>query len=163
MAGNLSKTKGFGKQGQTGPPGPQGEQGRPGDVPKVVFAYDEETGDLYYKLDGIYMSSNDLITRIDSVDIKGGEQNWTLYNVYDAENNAIGKRYGQEVQIKNITHNSKIDLQLTPEQLVIFYEKDLSFVTENDNGEKVTIYCIGQIPQNDYTVQVIITEVVNNG
>ena len=49
---------------------------------------------------------------------------------------------------------------MTPsvEQLVIFYEKDLTFVTENEGGV-VTVYAIGQKPTNDYTIQVTITEV----
>ena len=40
----------------------------------------------------------------------------------------------------------------------VFYEKDITFVTENDGGV-VTVYAIGQKPQNDYTIQVTITEV----
>ena len=51
-------------------------------------------------------------------------------------------------------------MDLTPdvEQLAVFYEKDLCFVTENEGGV-VTVYAIGQKPANDYTIQVTITEV----
>lgn len=66
--------------------------------------------------------------------------------------------YSQVVQIEGITENSQVDLTPSIEQLVIFYEKDLGFVTENDNGV-VTVYAIGQKPNNDYTIQVTITEV----
>lgn len=66
--------------------------------------------------------------------------------------------YSQVVQIEGVTENSQVDLTPSIEQLVIFYEKDLGFVTENDNGV-VTVYAIGQKPENDYNIQVTITEV----
>ena len=67
-------------------------------------------------------------------------------------------QYSQIVSIEGITEYSKVDLQPTPEQLAIFHEKDVTFVTENDDGV-VTIYCIGQKPLSDYEIQVTITEV----
>ena len=74
--------------------------------------------------------------------------------------NWIGTKspYSQVVQIEGITENSQVDLTPSIEQLVIFYEKDLGFVTENEDGV-VTVYAIGQKPENDYTIQVTITEV----
>lgn len=74
------------------------------------------------------------------------------------------KRWYQTVEVVNsiITPNSKVDLQPSPEQLTIFSEKDLAFVTENEDGV-VSVYCVGQIPQNDYTLQATVTEVVING
>ena len=66
--------------------------------------------------------------------------------------------YSQVVEIDGVTENSQVDLTPSIEQLVIFYEKDLGFVTENDDGV-VTVYAIGQKPENDYTIQVTITEV----
>ena len=73
-------------------------------------------------------------------------------------------RWRQQVVVANavITSSSKIDLQPDAEQLSIFHAKDLAFVAENDNG-KVYVYCIGQKPQNDYQIQVTVTEVVLNG
>jgi hypothetical protein len=73
------------------------------------------------------------------------------------------QRWHQEVVVSNatITKYSKIDLQLSAEQIMIFYEKDLAFVTENDGG-KVTVYCIGQVPENDYVIQATVSEVVIN-
>ena len=75
-----------------------------------------------------------------------------------------GKMWYQEVQVNNatITPYSKVDLQLSAEQVVIFYEKDLAFVTENDGGV-VTVYCIGTLPKNTYTIQATVSEVVVNG
>lgn len=66
--------------------------------------------------------------------------------------------FSQVVTISGVTENSQVDLTPSVEQLAVFYNKDLSFVTENDGGV-VTVYAIGQKPTNDYTVQVTITEV----
>ena len=66
--------------------------------------------------------------------------------------------YSQIVEIDGITENSQVDLTPSIEQLVIFYEKDLGFVTENEDGV-VTVYAIGQKPANDYVIQATITEV----
>ena len=70
-----------------------------------------------------------------------------------------GNLYSQVVHIDGVTENSQVDLTPSVEQLVIFYEKDLTFVTENEGGI-VTVYAIGQKPENDYTIQVTITEVI---
>ena len=70
--------------------------------------------------------------------------------------------YSQLVTIAGVTQSSKVDLQPSTEQLEIFHQKDLTFVAENDDGI-VTIFCVGQKPMNDYTIQVTITEVVVNG
>ena len=67
--------------------------------------------------------------------------------------------YSQVVTVEGITENSQVDLTPNVEQLAIFHEKDLAFVTENEDGV-VTVYAIGQKPENDYTIQVTITEVV---
>lgn len=66
--------------------------------------------------------------------------------------------YSQIVEIEGITEYSQVDLTPNIAQLVVFYEKDLGFVTENEDGV-VTVYAIGQKPENDYTIQVTITEV----
>lgn len=66
--------------------------------------------------------------------------------------------YSQVVTVEGVTENSQVDLTPSAEQLAIFHEKDLTFVTENEDGV-VTVYAIGQKPENDYTIQVTITEV----
>ena len=66
--------------------------------------------------------------------------------------------YSQVVSIDSITPNSQVDLTPSAAQLAIFHNKDLAFVTENDNGV-VTVYAIGQKPTSDYTIQATITEV----
>lgn len=66
--------------------------------------------------------------------------------------------YYQVVNIAGTTANSKIDLNPTIEQLNNFHDKDITFVVANQNGV-TTVYCIGQKPTNDYTIQVSIIEV----
>ena len=66
--------------------------------------------------------------------------------------------YSQVVSIDGVTQNSQVDLTPDVQQLLVFYEKDLTFVTENEDGV-VTVYAIGQKPLLDYTIQVTITEV----
>ena len=67
--------------------------------------------------------------------------------------------YSQVVTIDGITENSKIDLLPSVEQLAIFHNKDVAFVTENEDGV-VTVFAIGDKPLLDYTMQVQITEVL---
>ena len=69
--------------------------------------------------------------------------------------------YSQVVSINGVTPNSMVNLQPNTEQLSIFYEKDLSFVAANEDGI-VTVFCIGQKPMYDYTMQVTVTEVIVN-
>lgn len=73
---------------------------------------------------------------------------------------AADNRYYQVVKVHNatVTTNSKVDLQPNSEQLVVFHEKDLAFVTENEDGI-ISVFCVGQVPQNDYTIQATITEI----
>ena len=66
--------------------------------------------------------------------------------------------YSQVVTIPTVTKYTQVDLTPSAEQLSVFYNKDLAFVTENTNGV-VTVYAIGQKPANDYTIQATLTEV----
>lgn len=67
--------------------------------------------------------------------------------------------YTQVVSIEGVTENTKVDLQPSAEQLAIFHDKDLTFVTENDGGV-VTVFAIGDKPTQDYTIQATLKEVV---
>ena len=69
-----------------------------------------------------------------------------------------GNLYSQVVPVYGVTPNSQVDLTPSVQQLAIFHDKDLAFVTENEDGV-VTVYAIGQKPENDYMIQVTITEV----
>ena len=91
----------------------------------------------------------------------------TSVTIYaDKWEQASDDRWYQIVTVTNgnVTPRSKIDLQPNSEQLCIFHEKDLAFVTENEGGI-VSVFCVGQVPQNDYTIQATVTEmeVTTNG
>lgn len=66
--------------------------------------------------------------------------------------------HSQVVAIDGVTEYSKVDLLPSVEQLAIFFNKNVSFVTENEDGV-VTVYAIGDKPTLDYTMQAQITEV----
>lgn len=66
--------------------------------------------------------------------------------------------FSQVVSIDGVTPNSLVDLQPSVEQLEVFRNKDLAFTTENEDGV-VTVFAIGDRPQNDYTIQATVTEV----
>lgn len=66
--------------------------------------------------------------------------------------------YSQVVDISGVTASSKVDLLPSVEQLALFHDKDIAFVTENDGGI-VTVYAIGDKPTQDYTMEVCITGV----
>lgn len=68
------------------------------------------------------------------------------------------KWHSQVATCKDFTEKCQVDLTPSLEQLEIFYEKDLTFLTQNKGGV-VTVYAVGQKPLNDYTIQVTLTEV----
>lgn len=67
------------------------------------------------------------------------------------------RRHSQIVEIKDVSTKSQVDLTPDVQQLEVFYEKDVTFVTKNFGV--VTVYAIGQKPLNDYTIQVTLIEV----
>lgn len=162
MTGNISKAKAL-----------KGDPGKDGHTPAITFAYDPDSGNLYYSSDGImvdkdYIDSQNLATK-DFVKGLVGELSTTekaSITLYADrwEQSESENMWHQKVVVANatVTEYSKIDLQPSVEQMLIFYEKDLTFVTENDGGN-ITVYCIGQRPTNDYAIQATITEVKIDG
>lgn len=67
--------------------------------------------------------------------------------------------FSQVVTIAGVTQYTKVDLLPSVEQLAVFYNKNVTFVTENEDGV-VTVYAIGDKPLMDHTIQVQLTEVV---
>lgn len=121
--------------------GPKGDKGDPPSYDNIVIAVEE------------YMASHPVEVHSAAIGyVELPAANWE----------GSGNLYSQVVDV--ITEEqvdiAKCQIDLTPdvEQLVVFYEKDLTFVTENEDGV-VTVYAIGQKPENDYTIQVTITEV----
>lgn len=186
MIGNLSKSKGF--KGDKGdafkfedftPEQLESIRGHKGDIgytPKITLRYDPETGNLYYDSDSIlldkeYIESYDIATKeyviqklIELVNKAAPTPaSITLYADRWQKSTEENMWY-QVVVVANatITDYSKIDLQPSPEQLCVFHEKDLAFVTENEDSV-VTVYCIGQQPTNDYTIQATVMEVTIDG
>lgn len=76
---------------------------------------------------------------------------------------AADDRWYQVVTVDNaiVTSHSKVDLQPSAEQLCVFHNKDLTFVTENNNGE-VSVFCVGQVPTNEYIIRAIVTDVITD-
>lgn len=72
--------------------------------------------------------------------------------------NESGNTYTQTVIISGITVNSMINLQPTPEQLLELQNDEITLMIANNNGV-VTAYAMNNKPTNDYTMQVLITEV----
>lgn len=70
--------------------------------------------------------------------------------------------YAQVVTIPGVTARSKVDLQIDAELLEVFHDKDIAFVTENEDGV-VTVYAIGDKPSKDYTVQAVVTGITMGG
>ena len=98
---------------------------------------------------------------IDSLVISGGAAPSRIANVTilaSAWKTEAESLYSQVVTIKGVTPYSKVDLLPSVEQLAIFHNKDVAFVTENEDGV-VTVFAIGDKPTQNYTMQAQITEV----
>ena len=167
MVGNISKN------------GVRGADGKDGHTPSITFRYDADTGNLYCDSDGIlvdkeYVDSKNLVTKeylnyvieqlketLGLLSAKSIVKTITISLPATAWEKDADNRYSQVVDIEGVTEYSKIDLQPDAGQLAIFHEKDITFVTENEGG-KITVYCIGQKPMNDYNIQATITEVETN-
>lgn len=67
--------------------------------------------------------------------------------------------YSQVVAVSGVNANSKLDLQPTAAQIVELQDAEISLMASNNNGI-VTVYAIGGKPISDYTMNVLITEVV---
>lgn len=66
--------------------------------------------------------------------------------------------HSQVVEVTGVASTTKVNLQPTLEQLEIFRQNDLTFTIANRGGV-VTVYAIGDMPTNDYTIQITKTEV----
>lgn len=139
-----------------GEKGDRGEKGNPGvylgsgDMPddcNVQIDPNGEPIDLHKEIEDIVNACIGVKTaRLGSVTLLASA--WT----------GSGNLYSQVVTIDGITERSQVNLTPSVSQMATFYEKDITFITENDDGV-VTVYVIGQKPQNDYTIQASIVEV----
>ena len=83
--------------------------------------------------------------------------------VKDENGDVVDNRYIQYVTVNNatITPNSKIDIQPSPSDMAVFYEKDITFTVINAEGQ-VRVCIVGQTPVNEYTFNATVTEVIGN-
>lgn len=137
--------------GKDGKDGKSGVYLGSGDMPDDCNVQIDPTGepiDLHQEIENIVRSCLGTQTaRLGSVALPASA--WT----------GSGNLYSQVVAIDGVTENSQVNLMPTIAQMAIFYDKDITFITENDDGV-VTVYVIGQKPQNDYTIQASIVEVI---
>lgn len=143
----------------------------------IVIVSRKSAGSHLFVLTGLNAKINFLEILVDESAPGGHTYTRTDFNLLDMHNKLNGATatigevtllaanwvgdaspYSQVVNIAGVTANSQVDLTPSVEQLVVFHEKDLTFVTENEDGT-VTVYAIGQRPENDYTIQVTIKEV----
>ena len=132
--------------GPPGPKGPAGAAGKDGYTPVKGVDYFTEEDKTEIVDAAIATVAGKLQQIIVSISLPASE--WV----------GSGNLYSQVVAIDGITENSQVNLTPSVEQLSIFYEKDVTFVTENDGGV-VTVYVIGQKPTNDYTIKASVVEV----
>ena len=71
-------------------------------------------------------------------------------------------RYSQVVDIDDVTVYSRLDLQPSADMLAEFKQLGLVFVTEN-NGGTITVYSVGNIPLETYTMQATLVETECDG
>ncbi len=106
-----------------------------------------------------YMSVDSFVTPTPTeITLYGGDA-WEAVEGFE-------RRYTQDITEQlagKTTVNSKIDLQPTPEQLLAFQSKDVTFTTVNEDGN-IRVCAIGEKPLDNYeNIQVTITEVILNG
>jgi hypothetical protein len=77
-----------------------------------------------------------------------------LANAWTGENSP----YSQVVACNGVNENSKLDLQPTPMQIVDLQDAEISLMLTNDQG-LITAWAIGDKPQTDLVMSVLITEV----
>ncbi len=143
---NIQMLRGLnGKDGAKGEKGEKGDRGAKGEKGEPFTYADFTPEQLADIVEAVRKEAETPTAKIGYVELPAS--GWV------GENNL----YSQVVAIEGVTERSQVDLTPDVNQLAIFYEKDLTFVTENEGGI-VTVYVIGQKPQNDYTIQVTITE-----
>ena len=143
---SIHRAEFVGKDGAQGKDGAPGKEGKDGVNGKSAYEYAKSAG---------YTGTEEEFARKLALGSSARIADVTLYaEQWVGE----GNQYSQIVQIAGVTENSQVDLTPSVEQLETFYRKDITFVTENMDGV-ITVYVIGQKPENDYIIQATITEV----
>ena len=92
----------------------------------------------------------------------GGTTTEKLITIYTSADKWKGgtSPFTQIVEVDGININTKVDLQLSAQQLEDLSDQTITFVAENDSGV-VTVYAIGDKPESDCEFQATLNEVVN--
>lgn len=69
--------------------------------------------------------------------------------------------YSQTIEVDGFSVKSKIDIQLTVDQMETFRDQVIAFTVVNNKGV-ITLYAIGDKPANDCVFQVTSTEIVTD-
>lgn len=77
--------------------------------------------------------------------------NWTVSD--------DGYYFTQEIAVPNVTVNSKIDLQPTPEQMIQLLQSEISLFVANNNGT-IVVYALNAVPEEDMTFKALRSEVM---
>ena len=129
-------------------------------------------GDTAYK-DLSYLSSDDeILPKKTTLTLKGGETNWLEVIEGEGTSGRSLGYYKQSIELDvdnniaklgsvDITPKSKIDIVLSVNEWTIFYNKSLSLMCINENGA-ISVLCMGDIPTQDLTLFVNVTEVVTD-
>ena len=90
----------------------------------------------------------------------GGSEAKLIYITLPAANWKGGESpYYQVVEVEGVSVNSMVKLQLSEGQIEIIHDREVvSFTAVNDGGV-VTVYAVGDKPQNDYIIQATVMEV----
>lgn len=107
---------------------------------------------------------SDFVSMIESIvnDIKTNYQIKPKLTTIDLRTdrwNGSGMVYYQTITVPNVTENSQVDLRPSPEQLQELLINEISLTAANEEG-LVTVFAIGGMPTSDYSMQIIISEVV---
>lgn len=65
--------------------------------------------------------------------------------------------YSMAVAVDGVSVSSKVDLQLSGEQIIILSDQLITFMTENNSGE-VTLYAFGDKPKADLVLQATVVD-----
>lgn len=92
----------------------------------------------------------------------GGNQKMTTISAPAANWKGGESPYSQVVEVPGVSVNTRVDVDLSADQIQYFLDndKDIVFTAENDGGV-VTIIAVGNHPEVDLEFQAVLTEVVN--
>ena len=111
-----------------------------------------------------YGSGGDLTVIMEGPFSGGGgtEAKSTKMNAPAAEWKGSISPYSQVVQVDGVSVRSKVDIQLSVDQMELFHNQDITFTTENKGGV-VTLFAVGDKPLADCEFSITLSEVIATG